>query len=119
MANSDDGSGRTLYVLKGSKQPGQRVGRVVVEGTMHNPIRQAILNGPPVALTDDEYADLKQSYRWSKAGEESEEDTERKSAGETVETREQQQEAQAEGAPPAAEPTMTTHRPAAKSRDKS
>jgi hypothetical protein len=121
MATEDEGTDdRTLYVLKGLKNaPGQRVSRVIVEGSTSDPKRVAVLDGPPVPLSNEEYKELSQRYSFRKAGEEAE----RKAAGaddaeddtQDAQTRDQQQAAQAVGAPTGAQPTTQT---AVKSGDK-
>lgn len=107
---------RTMYVLTGLKAkaaPGQRVSRVIVEGSTSNPKRVAVLDGPPVPLTEEEHKELSQRYSFKKVGEEDE----RKAAGEgdagndTEDTRSDdekraaQQASQAAGAPSGATPT--------------
>jgi hypothetical protein len=48
-------------ILRGSKS-GQRIARLVVEGSSSNPIRVGVLNGEPFEVTDEEFARLDQRY---------------------------------------------------------
>jgi hypothetical protein len=48
-------------ILRGSKD-GQRIARLVLEGSSSNPIRQGILNSDPFEVTDEEFAKLDQRY---------------------------------------------------------
>jgi hypothetical protein len=48
-------------ILRGSKN-GQRIARLVLEGSSSNPTRQAHLNGDPFEVTDEEFAKLDQRY---------------------------------------------------------
>ena len=47
--------------LRGSKT-GHRVSRLILEGSSSNPIRQLVLNGEPLEVTDEEFAKWDRSY---------------------------------------------------------
>jgi hypothetical protein len=49
-------------ILRGSKQRGQRVSRLVLEGSSSNPARYIDLNGDPFEVTDEELAALGERY---------------------------------------------------------
>jgi hypothetical protein len=49
-------------ILRGSKQRGQRVSRLVLEGSSSNPVRYIDLNGDPIEVTDEELASLGERY---------------------------------------------------------
>jgi hypothetical protein len=49
-------------ILRGSKRPGHKVSRLVLEGSSSNPVREALLNGEPFEVSDEEFAKLDASY---------------------------------------------------------
>jgi hypothetical protein len=49
-------------ILRGSKQQGRAVSRLVLEGSSSNPVRYGDLNGEPFQVTDEEFATLDAKY---------------------------------------------------------
>jgi hypothetical protein len=48
-------------ILRGSKN-GQRIARLVLEGSSSNPVRYGDINGAPFEVTDEEFAKLDAKY---------------------------------------------------------
>ena len=83
----------TRYKLTGTKNSGEKVGRVILEGTTADPARFIDLGGEG-DLTDEEHKRLVAGgYRLRKVGEDSDDDNEGEAP--VVETKEQQHLAQA------------------------
>lgn len=51
-----------IVILRGSKRPGHKVSRLVLEGSSSNPVREAFVNGEPFEVSDEEFASLDAKY---------------------------------------------------------
>lgn len=49
-------------ILRGSKQQGRAVSRLVLEGSPSDPVRWGDVNGAPFEVSDDEFAALDAKY---------------------------------------------------------
>lgn len=86
----------TTYRFNGSKQPGVRTRRLILEGTHDNPERY-VDRGETIGLTEEEHASLSKSYKFTKVNKDgSDDDENREGSAGPAETREEQQAQQAE-----------------------
>lgn len=57
----------TAYVYTGNKDPNDGTSQIVVQGTVSEPEKLLVVNGPPVELTEEEHAKASKRFNLRKA----------------------------------------------------